>query len=250
MRLICGPSALSAEAGDLNAILRHLGSGIDRIGIELEELVRQREVAGERVALFVPYLGRALMEVSFTALLARLDPFRLLAVRRMQMSVDYDPSTLWRNAIRWQGDIVATRQKDMWTATVDPKDVSRALFGDYYDELVWRPAFSNLADAAPLNGDSRWLSELLLVSPDSFCARKREAVGQLFSHLSKAVHFEAVTPAISIDAVTAIELVQRVIREVAEAALVSHFVPHAFSCYGFDEAIAGFGAMENLRVMQ
>ncbi len=249
MRLIYG-CCDGGNSNEIDEILTHLAQGIELVVVELTKLKLQCATSSDQVALFAPYLGRALLEMSFTAIVARLDPFRLLAIRRMQMAADYDPSTAMRNAIRWQGDVIAAKPKDIWAASVDPKDVSRALFGDYYDELIWRPAFTALADAKPVSKDSRLLSELLLVPAETFCIRKRESVNKLFSQLSKSVHMESVTPTLSIDGITAIDLVQRVIREVSEVALVSHFVPHSYSRFEQAEALAIFSEIEGMEIMQ
>lgn len=247
MRVVCGPRATAPTDGELDNVLTHLGKELDDIMNELGRLVGASD---RELAIFAPLLARALMEVSFTAIIARLDPFRLLAIHRMQMSTNYEHSVPWRNAIRWQGDIVAPRPKDMWGAAVDPKDVSRALFGSYYDELVWQPAFKRLSDSAPLAVSSRWLGELLALPPESFCPRKRDSVAGLYSKLSKSVHFESVVPAVRIDdRVSIVESTQRVIREVAEIALLSHCVPHAYSSCTFEDAIDQFYELEAMEIV-
>lgn len=249
LNLFCGKSALAPDPDtDIKRIFSHLASSLNSVAMGIGRLKEQPD---DYVMLYGPFLARAWMEVSLTALIGRLDPFRLLTIQRMQLSTNYETAIPWKSAIRWQGDIMAKGSKDLFSPNVDVKDIHRALFGDYYDHLVWRNGIESLADAVPLDVGSRGLTELLAIPANSFCARKREAIGSLYSELSKSIHFESVTPAVSLnDRVTVAELLERTIRETAEAALVCHFVPHAYDSLSANEAIHEFSNFELFEVVQ
>ena len=92
-----------------------------------------------RFALFGPFACRSLLEVALTAILGRLDPFRVLVVREMQMRPDYAPEKRSLVSIQWSGDIHAEKKvDDLWKIDRNIKDMTRALLGDYYEHLFWR----------------------------------------------------------------------------------------------------------------
>ena len=248
MELISGTRPDTTSSMEIDRVLIHLRANLDRVAAELADLKAQPD---SKVLMYGPFLARGFLEVAFTALIARLDPFRILTIQRIQLSPNYELTTPWRCAIRWQGDVIANKIKDLWASSIDPKDVSRALFSDYADELIWRPALQALSDKAPLASESRWLSELLAVPVVAFCARKRESINGLYSQLSKSVHFESVTPASMLaDRVTAMELMARTVREVVELALLSHCVPHAYRSLGVEVALEKFYQLEQTEIIE
>ena len=72
-RLVCGAPA---PGSTLAEILEHLRLTLTSISSEIE-LLEDDKGAPARYGLVGPFLGRSLLEVSFTALLGRLDPFRV-----------------------------------------------------------------------------------------------------------------------------------------------------------------------------
>ncbi len=68
-------------AGHLASSLRHLGETVST----LEGAIRSRRPRSRPAdRLVTPFLIRSLMEVSCTALIGRIDPFRLLTLRELQ----------------------------------------------------------------------------------------------------------------------------------------------------------------------
>ena len=247
--LLCGPRDNGAQAAsDMQLVLNHLSESLSEILHELDSL---KTADDKKLRIYGPFLGRSWLEVAFTALIGRLDPFRILTIRRTQLSNGYDRTMPWKCAIRWQGDVLSSRPKDLWAASHEPKDLTRAVLGDYYDELYWRPALQALSDAVPMNHQSRWLTELLGYPGESFSPRKRESVNSLYSELSKSVHFESVTPSAALaDRISIVELIQRCVRETAEVALLSHFVAHSFSNIDISSAVVHFASLEEMEVVQ
>ena len=54
------------------------------------------------------------MELGITALLARLDPFKILLMKGKQEQTDYELGRPHVSAIRWQGDVVDAAVPNLW----------------------------------------------------------------------------------------------------------------------------------------
>ena len=129
-KLACGDPSGNAE---LSAVLIHIGTMLDLVMDEVRSL---HIAADKRVTLFGPFLGRSLIELCVTALIARLDPFRVLLIREMQLRPGYTAGTRLKSAIQWQGDVLQEKVSDMWSAEKPAEKAGRALLGDYYGHLV------------------------------------------------------------------------------------------------------------------
>lgn len=244
--LISGDVSALPPDGDLRGSLEFLDKNICHILGELRQLGLRDSVA---VVTYGPFLARALLEVSFTALTGRLDPFRLLSIRRIQKSHDYDRQVPWKAAMRWKGDVVADKPTNPWSDKMDPKDMTRAALGDFYDTLLWQPALKRLADYCESNVQGRWIPEILAKSVERFCSEKRGSLNALYSELSKAVHYEAVIPLAALDQVTIVERVNKCIREISELALVMAFMEHPVGKLDANRALDAFYELEVIEVL-
>ncbi len=245
--LTCGNPTDSLGASEVGKILIHLQGTIDHVMDQLSWLGAQDD---KRISLFGPFLGRSLLELSATALISRLDPLRILVVRQVQAQPSYHTNIPWKAAIRWQGDVLAAKKVlNLWGDELDYEKVTKALLGDYYDHLVWRPALQQLLGGT--SGGGNWLAQLGAISYESFTTRKRDEIGRLYSSLSKGIHHEFVLPPGALyDRATVVDLVQRTIHEVADIGLVSHFVAHACASLKHTDAVEIFNRIENLEVMK
>ena len=186
-----------------------------------------------------------------TALIGRLDPLRLLVVRQIQAQPRYDTAIPWKASIRWQGDVLAEEKKvqDPWGEALDYKEMTKALLGQYYDQLLWRPAAQQMLGV--VQGGNVWLAELARTDASNFISRKRHEISQLYSSLSKGIHHEFVMPPGTLyDRSTVVDLVVRTVHLVADLGLVSHFIPHASSSLNADEAVKAFNRIETIEVMK
>jgi hypothetical protein len=248
--LVCGclPQSPQGLDSDLRDILKHVGDSLDYMVDEVEWLANQND---QRVASLGPFLGRSLLELGVTALIGRLDPMRLLVVRRVQQQPDYDTRDIWNSSIRWRGDVIADKVHEPWGAKRDYPGMTKALLGDYYNELFWRAAITSVLDLKMEEAPGLWLSELKSVSAESFISRKRTEISQLYSALSKGVHHEFVLPPGAVyDRTTVRDLFQRAFHCLADLAFVSHFIPHTPYCLGATEAIAALGELETVEVFK
>ena len=244
-RLVCGappPGCTLAE------ILDHLKTTLSTISKEIDSLQNEagtavnETVAPTRFALFGPFLGRSLLEVALTAILGRLDPFRVLILREMQMRPDYAPEKRSLVSIQWLGDIHAEKKvEDLWRSDRHVKDMTRALLGDYYEQLFWRKAFQSLIDGVPENRGGEWMRELRRIPPDSFVPRMRQTTASIYSACSKGVHHEFVIPAAHYyDAATLASQLNDGLEVVATLALAANFSKDILFQLPLDEAIECF----------
>lgn len=171
--------------------MRRLGSSIDQLirllGANFWTPVRQDD-------LVVAFLGRGMLEACCTALLGRLDPFRLLVVRMTQSSPDYTLDKRNESAIQWSGDILAAspppKGQNLWAQP--HLKLSRALLADYSDAIFWQPAFSLVLDQTPPHRGGQWLADLRLRESHEFIPMVRHEFSTLYSRCSKSVHIESV----------------------------------------------------------
>ena len=146
-----------------------------------------------------PFLIRSMLEVGCTILIGRIDSFRLLSVAELQSQATYEPGTKFSAAMQWSGDILSSEgraPKDKWASTKRPEDMTRALLGDYVEELVVRPAFLALLDylsQAPSGSTvGPWTEALRNMEPTNLVPRLRADATRLYSTTSKGVHHEFV----------------------------------------------------------
>ena len=102
-KLLCGN--VVPDGGGIDEVLSHLSASIDNV---VKELVRLKSLSDNQISLFAPFLGRSILELGCTALIARLNPFRVLLLRECQKQPNYldKPNKCF---IRWQGDVLAER---------------------------------------------------------------------------------------------------------------------------------------------
>jgi hypothetical protein len=232
---------------ELGKILAHLQASLDYVMDQLSWLADQEP---RRISMLGPFLGRSLLELSATALIGRLDPVRLLVVRKIQEQPDYEISIPWKGSIRWQGDVLAAKKVgDLWGEAVEYEKVTKALLGDYYEHLLWRPAVEHVLERGVVGGV--WLAEIAAIDAAAFVPRKRHEIGVLYSSLSKGIHHEFVIPPGALyDRATVVDLVQRTVHLVADLALVSHFIGHASFSLNHDQAFDVFNRIENFEVLR
>jgi hypothetical protein len=169
-----------------------------------------------------------MVEVACTSLIARLDPFRILTLAKIQGQDTYDASEKVTSALHWQGDVVAeSKIKDPWSTSHKANEMTRSLLGDYQDEVFWQPAFFRLLDYLQRTksiGESHWLTDLIKVDPPRLVPQFRGTATKIYSTASKGVHHEFVISISSYyDDDTLDQLAEDAIRLVATMALVANF---------------------------
>ncbi|MHB2112042.1 hypothetical protein ACX64N_16240 [Raoultella planticola] len=246
-KLICGNDEIEHAENDceISEILKHLKSVLKNV---LEEIKVLGEETDSRITLYGPFLVRTLLEVGVTALIGRLDPTRLLIVKRTQQHGEYSTEKPWNSAIRWQGDVVDEKVKKLWPVEKSYKDITKALFGDYYFDLYWQKALKRISDSESSGGT--WLAEIKGMEIDAFSARRRSSVSRLYSESSKGVHSEFVIPPGSLyDKLTIKSLASDIIQILSELGLLVNHLPHIAYRIEAVEAIELFNGIEEVEVM-
>lgn len=149
-------------------------------------------------------------------------------------------------AIQWSDDVMGKGGSSKPGGDIEFPKISRALLDNYYDELLWRPAFERLLDAMIEGGESPWLTGLRTTPPESFTKAHRSRLQRLYSKLSKGVHHEVIVPLVpSTDPLTTTQDLNEVLRNVGALGLVSSFVPHASAPQPADRALALFADLQD-----
>lgn len=212
------------------------GDELARLLVELRGRLVAFEVAAARlrqgtrdVSVYGPYIGRAYLETAATVLIARLDPFRVLAAKRHQAADYYEPEQRSKSAIQWSGDVVSPDKPSaaLWSVTTREAGC-RSLLGAWNEELVWVPAFDALSDAVAKAGPLHdWIIDLSKKNADGFCKELRSALERLFSKYSKGVHNELLGQRDVIFDAVSVEADYRATAETLTCfALLSHFSEH------------------------
>lgn len=222
--LVCG---VPRGNGDLAICLKHLGSTLSTLGDYLAPRGRVRTVD----RLVSPFLARSVLEVACTSIIARWDPFRVLALAKIQSQGTYDPSRKVASAIQWSGDVLA---KDpggakLWDREKKPDNFDRALLSDHQDVILWQPAFAVLLDhLAGYSGASQSLQDLVNMEPARIVPRLRGTASRLYSRASKGIHHEFVLSLSSYyDDATLAELANETLWLSATMGLIINFSEHA-----------------------
>ena len=220
--LVCGEAAPTTSS--IGEILSHLSLTLDRLIVRSVKLRDTDEQVD--IALFGPVLTRALLEVSFTALLGRLDPFRVLLVREFQKQSSYVVDRRSGVAFNWQPDVHGDKVVDLFKADLKLKDVPRALLGSYYQETFWREAFQSLLDTVPFQRGADWMSRLRLVDPETFASRARGESERIYTICSKGVHHEfVISPGNYYDKVTIQSVLQRCFELIGTVSITTNMCP-------------------------
>jgi hypothetical protein len=225
-RIVVGD--LASADSELRGVLGDLRLRLLRMEMASRTL-RDKPENAHTIPLYGPYLGRAYLETACTALLARMDPFRILAAKRHQESSYYEYESRSKSGIQWSGDIVSPERPNSQMWAVNTRESGcRSLFGPWTNELVWIPAFERFGDAiANFNGVHDWVSDLSSKQPERFCAELRSTLEGLFSKFSKGVHSELLGDQASVfDAVSIESDFRSVAQRLTYFSLLSHFSDH------------------------
>jgi hypothetical protein len=245
-KLLCGD--LVSDGGSINEILNHLSTSIDNVVEEFVALLTQEPPNSDQISLFAPFLGRSILELGCTAMIARLDPFRVLVIREYQNQHDYSKDKPNKSSIRWQGDVLADKVADLW-ADKSLQNPTRALLGDYYKKLIWFPNFNKLKDSiADVSGDE-WIAALRMKEFEQFYNETLQDFSSLYSELSKGIHHELVIPLSSaLDLPTTRHLMEKTVRNISTLGLFVNVVSHTFNKLNMSDAIAAYREIQEMGV--
>ncbi|VVD96739.1 hypothetical protein PAQ31011_01927 [Pandoraea aquatica] len=236
-RIVVGD--LASAASELRNVLSDLRLRLLRMEVASRALQDGPKNA-HNAPMYGPYLGRAYLETACTALLARMDPFRVLAAKRHQEASYYAFESRSKSGIQWSGDIVSPDKptSQMWAINTR-ENGCRSLFGPWTNEVIWIPAFERLGDAvANSTVVHAWVSDLSNKQPEGFCAELRSSLEGLFSKFSKGVHSELLANQHAVfDSVSIESDFHSVAQRLTCFALLSHFSDHFLYRLSADKAL-------------
>lgn len=221
--LLCGNRNTSNS--DIDEILNHL---FDSIGKICQEITKLESMPDDHITLYGPFLGRSLLELGSTALIARIDPFRVLILREAQKQSNYNLGTPHSASIRWQGDVLAENVDQLW-ADKSLKNPTRALLG-VYQRHFFSKIMDDVIDELNNSGNGDWTNRLTSRQPEGLAHYIMQEITTLYSSLSKGIHHELIVPAATLlDRVTLITLLNKALHVMATMGLFTSFVPHIYN---------------------
>lgn len=243
--LLCGMA--SEDMYEFQKIMKNLSFKISTF----TEIITTYDWSCDKASIELPFLGRNVLESALTALLGRLDPFRLITVYKVQSDASYDLGKKAESAVEWSGDILAKSKKtNLWYFENKKESFDRALLGNHVGEILWKPAFRALNDhigSYSLSYDSDWLNEILTKTENANFERAKSDAGKLFSSFSKGVHSECLVEINSIlDIVTLKSLVKDMYKLCSTLGLVSHFIGFMAPKLECDVALDAFLKIEEM----
>lgn len=210
---------------EINNILNRLNTTISKFTRKLLSV----DLLNEDDREIAPFYARTIFEAAGTALLARLDPFRVLSVYKVQSSPNYDVTKRSNIALQWTGDIIAANRPkdDIWNPENKATDYDRALLSNHFGELFWKPGFLNVIDfmsTYEVKKSTEWTDKLEQKEETPFFETSKTEAGKLFSAFSKGVHYEFLVNTDSIyDATTVQDFILRMLQTISDLGLVSHY---------------------------
>lgn len=203
-----------------------------------KSLVLLNDEASEDTIVFGPFCARVLLENSCAALVGRLDSFRMLYLSEFQSQPQYEPGKRAKSAFAWSGDVIPEEKgQDMWNIDHDLPKISRALFSRYVSHVFWQPAVDRMQDFVSDRTFEVDVSDLLSLDAENYIGSTKGRSLQLYSALSKGVHWEFFTSALLFDEPTVKNMIRDTLVLVSQLGLISHFIPTAHATLSPDRAL-------------
>lgn len=188
---------------------------------------------------FGPFCARALLENACAALVGRLDAFRMLYLAEFQAQPQYEPGKRAKSAFSWSGDVIPDEKpsQEMWSIDHDVPKISRALFSRYVAHVFWKPAVERMVDFINDQKVDVDISDLLSLDSETYVDAAKGKSLQLYSTLSKGVHWEFFTSALLFDEATVKNMIRDTCVLVSQLGLISHFIPTAHASLSHIQAL-------------
>lgn len=189
-----------------------------------------------------PFCARVLLENGCAALIGRLDAFRILYLSEFQSQPDYEHTKRARSAFSWLGDVIPDEKanQNLWSSDYEISKISRALFSSHLEHIYWKPAVEKLLDFTSSYKSETALAEILSTDAERYIPRVKGRSLQLYSTLSKGVHWEFFTTPLIFDESTVTNAIRDTILLLSQLALTSHFIPTAYASLPPRDALAAY----------
>lgn len=236
--LLCGHDQTEGVA---KTALDQLAASIDTFSMRSVKFLN--EEVSEDTLSFGPFCARVLLENACAALVGRLDSFRMLYLSEFQTQPEYEYGKRAKSAFSWSGDVIPPDEKltqNLWSLDYDLSKISRALFSRHVDHLYWRPAVERMLDFLSSSQAYPTLPDIRELDAETYINTTKGRSLQLYSTLSKGVHWEFFTSALLFDEITVKSLIRETCLLVGHLGLTSHFIPTAYASLTPDEAVNAY----------
>ena len=238
--------------GEIQQVLEHLGKSMDLIIREIQELKDQEDE--NKMSLFGPFLGRSILELGSTIIISRIDPFRVLLLKKAQSQSNFKVGKPNKSSIHWQGDVLAKEKVNNLWADKNVQSPTRALVGDYYKELIWPQSIQSLRREIDSNRGGEWFIEWIRNVEEEreggVVGKIRQNLEELYSSLSKGIHHEFVAPTqVSLDRTTIIELINKSISIISTLGLMLNSIDYVSNRIELVEAIRLYEEIQRSEVL-
>ena len=205
------------------------------------------DIASQDALSFGPFCARVLLENSCAALIGRLDCFRMLYLSEFQSQPEYEFGKRARSSFSWSGDVVPEDKPNqaMWSLDHDLPKISRALFSRYLEHVYWKPAVELMLDFVSEYPQTPALADVLKLDAETYIDSSKGKSLQLYSTLSKGVHWEFFTSALLFDETTVKTVMRDTMLLVGHLGLTSHFIPTAYASLPPDKAVEAYISLRN-----
>jgi hypothetical protein len=200
------------------------------------------EAQSEDALTFGPFCARVLLENACAALVGRLDCFRILYLSEFQAQPEYEHGRRAKSAFSWTGDVVpedrsAQPAQPLWSVDYDLPKISRALFSRHLDHVYWKPAVERMPDFVSTYEPDAGLADVKALDAENYINLTKGRSHQLYSTLSKGVHWEFFTSALVFDETTVKSAIRDTCLLVSHLGLTSHFIPTAYASLSPKDAL-------------
>jgi hypothetical protein len=244
--LLCGNGGAEGIAKNaLDQLSNSICSFSDKAGHFLDS-----EVTDDTLT-FGPFCARVLLENACAALVGRLDSFRMLYLSEFQTKTEYKLEKRAKSAFAWTGDIIPDEKSanSLWHIDNELPKISRALFSMHFDHIYWRPAVDKMLDYVSGQPSNPAWADLVALDADSYINETKGRCAQLYSTLSKGVHWEFFTSALLFDESTVKSGISDTFAMVSRLGLISHFIPTAYASLPPEDALGQYTSFKTTRLI-
>lgn len=191
---------------------------------------------------FGPFCARVLLENACAALIGRLDCFRILYLSEFQAQGEYDLGKRAKSAFSWNGDVIPEEnmKQPLWSIDHDLPKISRALFSRHLDHIYWKPAVEKMLDFVAQYKSEAAMADVLQLDAETYINSTKGKSMQLYSALSKGVHWEFFTSALLLDEATVKNHIRETFVIISQLGSASHFIPTAYASLSHREAVEAY----------
>ncbi len=232
--LICGHDKTEGIA---KVALGQLAFSVNHFGGKSVNFLN--DPVSDELLSFGPFCARVLLENSCAALVGRMDVFRMLYLSEFQSQSEYELGKRARSAFSWTGDVFPEDKgsQSLWSIEHDVPKISRALFSRHFEHIYWKPAVESMLNFMSGQRAEPELADILAIDADNFISISKGRSAQLYSTLSKGVHWEFFTSALLFDEITVKSAIRDTCVLISHLGLVSHFIPTAYASLDPNDAV-------------